>query len=580
MATRNWRYYTEPGTQEIKLGRFASGEYDTKLVRGDCANYAETRRNVLNLVYNIETSKVPLVGPESDEWWQWVDIPIGGRITRPGQLRIYLLTESTVEGGANEIDCQAYVGRDAMHVDVSNAPAPGAVAHKLITVDLTGSVSDPGDRLKLLFRTSGVNNINIYGVSCYQPQIAAAPEFVDLDDAACVLGDADYPDSVRTMELLRDNTVSVRGHKVPKNNVWQQWFALYYKNDANYSQWAINNNDLGDYRFAKRAGVSEVKCHFYAYETSGVAGCDVRMEIADPLAALVNPILAAAAQTQVVIGGPNWYTITWTFQGVDIDNEYHLQLYIDGRDVAGGGTETVYVPGVYLVETAPAAAIAHTVPDTLNTKMHSDILASTHDNARTTLNHLYYQSGKQILIGDWRFSAFSSSTPPWTFFTTQFLCQNGWAENFFGDPAVFNNSCAARGLLFSSTGSTKLRTRFEYSTDLVVNKTKQIQIALDDTFPARTVANYYEADPMYDLATNNIHDITRVIDKDVRRYMGVERCELEIRAADWEEHWDGAGTMPPCVHVNCKSDAGGATGYIIPIHFSCEEISLHPTEFP
>ena len=88
MATRNWRYYTEPGTQEIKLGRFASGEYDTKLVRGDCANYAETRRNVLNLVYNIETSKVPLVGPESDEWWQWVDIPIGGRITRPGQLRI------------------------------------------------------------------------------------------------------------------------------------------------------------------------------------------------------------------------------------------------------------------------------------------------------------------------------------------------------------------------------------------------------------------------------------------------------------------------------------------------------------
>ena len=423
MATRNWRYYTEPGEDEIKIGRMASGQYDTQLTRGVCANYAECRRNVLNLVYNIDTYKIPLVGPESNEWWQWVDIPIGGRITRPGQLYIYLYTESTAEGGANEIDCQAYVGRDAAHVDISNA----VVSHKKITVDLTGSVCNPGERLKLLFKTIGANNINIYGVSCYQPRVAATPTFVDLDDANCVLGDADFPDDVFGMKLLRDNCVAVRNYKVPKANVWCQWFGHYYKQDANYGPtgtWPGANNQLGDYRFVKRAGVSEVKCHFYAYETSGVAGCDVRMEIADPDFELAAGILPAANQTQVVVGGPGWYTLTWTFQGADITSERNLQFKIDGRDNAGAGTETVYVPGVYLVETAPAAAIAHTVPDMLNTKMHSDILASTHDNIRTTLNHLYYQGGKQILIGDWRFSDLYSYTPPWNLFTTQILSQN------------------------------------------------------------------------------------------------------------------------------------------------------------
>jgi len=565
MSTRDWRYFYPLGLQEIQLGNFASGMYDTRLVRDTCANYAQVRRNVINLSYNWDCWQVTLPGPESDEWFHLPSMVVGGRINRPGKLRIYLRTSSLSELAANAIECRVTCGHDSVQDQMHGV----SLTWRLITLTLTGNYIYNPDRLDIALKTRGANVIDIWGVCVYQEGGALLyvgnPTWTDLDDVNCALGIADYPDDVFGMKLLRDNCCAVRNYKAPKANVWCQHFNCWHKVDIAYG---ANNNDLGEYRFVKREGVSEVKLHFLAGEQAAT-GATARLEISDPDAELAAGLLPAAAQTIAINGAALlWYTITWTFQGADITSERNLALKIDALSPVGYPSE-VYIPGVYLVETAPAAAIAHTVPNIINTPMHSKILAGeVHDNTRTTLNHLYYQGGKQILIGDWRFAEYVGGS-----WVLDFLCQHNAWVNSMGNPAFYNNCVVARALLFSSTSSTLLRSRLDYSTDSTASATKQIQTALSDT-QFRAINNYYEADPMYDLATNNIHQVTRVIDSNGRH--GIEKCELEIRAADWEEHYDGVNE-PPNVHLWA---IGAATGYIIPHQYSCEECELHPTDFP
>jgi len=110
-----------------------------------------------------------------------------------------------------------------------------------------------------------------------------------------------------------------------------------------------------------------------------------------------------------------------------------------------------------------------------------------------------------------------------------------------------------------------------YTTDSAA-ATKNIQTVLDDT-AGGGVANYYEADPLFDGATNNIHEVDRTVPS---RSRGDEECRLDIRAADWEEHYDGVNE-PPQYFLNCW---GNTSGYIVPRQVSVEEIELLPSWFP
>ena len=80
MGTRKWKYYKEPGTEGIKLGKFASGGYDAYLAKAAAANKAECRRNVLGIVTNLSGTVVCGEGTHG----AWTDhiksLPLGSRI--------------------------------------------------------------------------------------------------------------------------------------------------------------------------------------------------------------------------------------------------------------------------------------------------------------------------------------------------------------------------------------------------------------------------------------------------------------------------------------------------------------------
>jgi hypothetical protein len=578
MATRSWRYYRHPGLPEIQLGQFASSAYDTRLARATCANYAEVRRNVICLAYNFRTYGITMPGPESDHWYHMPSMHIGGRIHRPGRLRIYLCLFTISALDADAIECVVKCGRDSTRAKLVRG-AGAVYVWGLITLDLTGDyVTANGDVLDIAIKTIGTNTFTLGGVSVYQeggyPAVAGNPEYSDLFDVNCLLGRDDHPDDVLAMRLLRDNCCAVRQYKAPKANIWCQWFGDYYTNQIAFGGGGVfgGNETLGVYRFVKRRGVSEVRLHYWAHELTGAGGSTVRAEIRDPDGELAAGLLPAAAQTAVlpmVIGNPPWRTITWTFQGADITEERNLELALDG--MVPGPLEVLYLPAICLVETQPSVAIAHTVPDPISVPIHSSILSGEiHRNVRDTLDHLYQIGGRQILVADWRFTDNETLKVDWG---PEFICvQNAWAR-LYGNPAVFANTTVAQAILFSSTSSRLLRSRFEYSTDNTLSATKYTQVALDDTFGGGIV-DYYEADPRYDGATNNIHQFLDVVDGRYRR--AIERAELEIRAADWEEHFDGINE-PPQVFVSAR---GNTAGYVIPHQYTLEEIELHPNRFP
>jgi len=420
------------------------------------------------------------------------------------------------------------------------------------------------DDLTIRFRTEGTNTITIYSVCCYQPAVSGGPTWTDLDDANCVLGDADYPDSALALKLLRDNCQAVRDQKVPKANVYNQSFRDWYIGHAAYD---ANNDRLGNYKFVKRAGVTVLKLHVLCKRGAG-NDPTFRAEITGLNGAPAEGAAQEVAITNVAATYPftSGLTVTWTLHADDQNVEVECGLVLDAKEAA---STIAYVPGIYLVESSPSAAITYTNPNTLNTRVNSDILASTVDNARTTHSHLWYYGARQILLADWRFGD-SADAYTMNFFPTVALAFNKGMAGPTSPPV-------SRSLLYSSTGSNRLRVKMGYHTTSGTTHDKSINIQTTENL-AGGDANAIDADPVYENATNNTHVFTRAIDgADGRPAKVTESTELDIRSADWEEHYDEVNEPPQCI---VQAITANAAEYIIPDYVTVEEVELSDDEFP
>jgi hypothetical protein len=560
---RAWRYYVEPSRNDIMLGRMASSGFDTINARSCCANYAQTRRNLIATVYNTSGNAIVCPGPDADSWTEWISIPVGNRIIRPGILRVHLRYTSTSELSDNNIHCKIKVGHDEAISTMGNLSTAWR------TIDVSLRESHPSvENLSISFRTEGTNTLTIFTVDAYQPDVHNGPgstvwPWTDLDDSSCVLGDDDFPDSVLSQRLLRDNVAAVRDRKTPRNNVYHQWFRDWHKADFVYG---ASNDDLGNYKFVKRADVTVLKIHIL---NKGSTNCEIRAEITG----LTNAPAEGAAQSAFVTNVIGTYpftgalTFTWTLVGVDITDEVECGLKIDGRDNLFG-TE-VYVPGIYLVESGPSTSIIYEPPDIKNTKQNSDILASTFDKIRTTCNHLWYYGGRSIILADWRFGEYSDS------YAMTYNCN--WTAGFSKGAAGPGRPPVSRSLLYSSTGTRRIRTRMLYKSTAGDSHIKSINTQTTENL-AGGDANAIDADPIYDGATNNTHNFTRPVDgAEGRPISMVEGTELDIRKEDWEEHYDGANEPPQCI---IQAMTANAAEYISPIYVTVEEREIAESEFP
>ncbi len=548
MATRKWKYYQEPSLTGIKLGSMSSGGYDINLTRACCANYAETRRNVLARTFNVYGYPITLPDP-GDEMMTWISVPIGNRIKK-GELSVNIYYELTSNVEAN--GCEMLIACGTAHTAhklTANTPT-----WKEFTLDLDSPIED--DSLVISMRTTGANTISIYSVSVYQPGDAAAPDWVDLDNANCRIGQDDRPKDVFAMKLLRDNVVAVRGWKTPQNNVYNHWYFINHKTSAAYSDMGGTNDDLGHYKFAKRREITVLKLHFLAAKT-GVNDPNFRVEITGLAGA---PAEGAQQDVAITNAALTWYTVTWTLNAADHPNEVECAIIMDGRDNPAG-TAKIAVPGVYLVESSPLAAIAHTVPDTLNVPPGSADVSDWADNTRKTSNHLWLYGGRQILVADWR-------------------TNEGGLDDFkANDPALDytdyddDGSIPVRGLLFSSKNSKRLRIKFGYRTTAGVAFEKGILIHTRDN------GGVIDVDPRYENApTTGLKTFTRKVDgADGSPSMVIEVTDLDIRAGDQEEHYDEANE-PPMIYVACIS--ADPAEYIEPLFVTVTEVELGESEFP
>ena len=106
MGNRKWKFYAEPGLNAIKLGKFASSAYASKLARATNANYAQCRRNVLCFTTNVDSNLIVPAPYIAGEWSHWLKVPIGPRISVPGTLKVWIFASTPgSEAAGNNIHC-------------------------------------------------------------------------------------------------------------------------------------------------------------------------------------------------------------------------------------------------------------------------------------------------------------------------------------------------------------------------------------------------------------------------------------------------------------------------------------------
>jgi len=555
MGTRKFfdKYY-ETSDNSIKTGSAVSAAYDTLLTSNSCWNYSRCRRNVLCYTLNVSGNSIALPGPATDEWEEWFSIPIADRVVAPGKLYVWFLYEGTSEQAANNVLFDVQVGTARGQNSGTNN---GNKAWIKVELDLTADVFSgytKYDRLTVRLKTLGTNTVTIYSVSAYQPCDDTQPDITDTRGANPYIGVDDYPDDVFAMKILSDNVKAVRGYKVPRSNVFNHWYREYHKTAAAYGG---ADDDLGNYKFVKRADVSEVQLHVLALK-SGANNPTLRAEI-------TGTTNAIAAQTSAVNhasldaggGASNWITLTFTFTGADVTSEVECGLIIDGKDDPAG-TATILVCGLYLVETEPSTSITHTVPNTTNTPGGSIINSSWANNVRDTCEHLWYYGGRAICLADWRFTP---ATDQVFAATTAVFAKEGYGQTA---------TVIGRAILYSSKNSERLRCRLGCYTSSGTTQTKGINIQTSEHNTDHS--DQIDADPHYDDNTNNDYQSTAEF-TDERIF----ECDLDIRDADQEEHYDGVNEPPQVWFQAATTDP---SEYVLPTFVSCEEVRLSETEFP
>ncbi len=555
MSTRRYRPYSAPQFAPFQNGSWVRGPDDSKPVNAAIVSYAETRRNVLAITANTG-SVVPLVHHdyenEEDNFVSFTSIPIDKRVLFNAQatdnkLKVFIRYHLNVDGiGANKCYMRAYLGASHAEVELTSAAATGAWAEA--TIDFEDRDVEHG-QLHIHFRTDGANTVNIWTISHFQPGDSGAPAWVDISGANCKLGTEDWPHSAMSMKLLTDAVKAVRGNRTVKSNAFNHWYRDYAKTGNAYK----NNDELGRYKFVKREGVSQMILHCCMHSDDENNDFTLRAEI-------VCPGNAIAAQTLDYSAGadPMWDSFTFTFTGDDVAAEVECELLLDAKD--NGYGMTMYLPGRCLVEKHLDAAVAHTVPDTDNTRSGTVQGVSEWDNKKNTLVNLWKGGGMAIALSDWCFG----------------LGVLGYSERLLLDAAAADKSdhgssgsIAARAICFPSTGSSRLRLSMGYITTAGEAQTKTIEFQLSDSM---VDATYDEIGPGPDRAI----EFLEANEENIR----VASCEFDIASADWETPPGELGPADVPLQLWMFAYTTNPAEYVKPVWLTIEEITLGEGEFP
>lgn len=547
MSTRIFYPYAEPSLNELKMRSgvppWAWGPYDQKLVNAIVSNYAQTRRMQLCMPHNTQGVHTFSSEYQLQRWMPWFRIPLGRRIIRMGQakkLRFDLYCKTDSEASGHNVDVRAQLDNgDGDEVTVLTT----SWGYKTIEIDLT-KVQESNEWLSLMLRAQSGNVFSCKSISGFQEQTSATPAWISLNATNQVIGDDDYPDSVMLMRLIRNATVAVREQKTVRSNVLTHWFYPSYKQGSDYSG---TYDDLGRYRFAKRAGMSEVKVHCLACKSVGDPDWTLRVDL--------EGVTVAAQEDTVDQTTPTWYTFTFTLTGSDITDEVISEVLFDGKE----GTAATYQHLPYfIVLESPGSSLVHVVPDVVEVPAGSSIISDQFDAMRTTLHHLFTRGGAAICCADYRVGTdagdylYCNATSP-------------GKANIGGS----STSTVARGIVFPSTSSKRIRLSMGYETNSGSSYTKHINMQISDDLDFDT---WDDTDPRYEDFTHGAYQFTE--EKDTE---DVISCDLDIPSGDWETHEPGGG-QPLQFWISAWTDNSGE--YVVPKWVAVQEVELDQEEFP
>ena len=539
MGTRIFNVnYADPSVALHYNGSAASGGADVPLTNAAVATYAQTRRNVLAITLNSAPTTALTIS-QDDEWVEQVRVPIAGRVTLPGKLKVLIYGKTSADGsGANQVFARCTVGGAQGFID-GFTTSDAWQSTTLTLADSDVSYMTGGGELIIDLRTYGANQTSIKTICAYQPADSTAPAWVDL--AGTEVGNDDEPDSALRLRTQRNTIVAVRGNRTRRANVFNHWYGGGRKFSAGYG---AANDDLGRYQFVKREGVDNLHVHMCCWGTT--TSLTLRAEIAG-----TTHSDAATTTAFTVQADPMWKTISFAMSSTDITTEQEIELLLDSS------TDEAVMCGVCVIEEhISSTAVTHTVPDVTEVQAGDTIHASEHAEIADTMDHLW-RRGQSIALSDWRFNTAALET--------MYCNQTTRDKTDYGN----TSSVIARAIVFPSTASKRMFIRVGYKTTTGDSYNKQIEFQLSDSM---TDATADETGPGVDsgIIFGNARDDN----------LYVEAALMDITAGDYETPAGALAETDVPYQVWVFGWTENASEYIIPEWVTIEEVDLAFGEFP
>jgi hypothetical protein len=459
--------------------------------------YANMRHNVLSIPFAgahefsttaTNTVITPSLTGSAEANRGFMILPVDGRVTFPGNLRVWFYCKTANEGATEAVRITAkidigYAGyAQGFNVQASASTLVHSATTAWYSVDLTlpdigqtylpdappaqGNHVDTGYP-PLLVCTATVDNtfantLSLYCVCAYQKQIEATPAHHSLSAVGNLIGSDDKPRSAAIDKLLKDEIKAVRNNRVPRSNIVAHWYPIFYKTLTAAYPAGVNN--LGDYKLVKRSGCSTMYVYACVNEYNGGAN---RWSLKSTMASTTE---TTSTVTSILRNNDMayWVGTRFTFSTANTAIEKELNLKLCGK-ITAGSTAIGLVHGVCVTEKPiSTTSVAHTVPDTSQYYPSSYMKSAQVENERATLTSMW-QRQPAIAMSDYRFTQ--------TNLPNQLSCNTARyvKDHPCTTAAYVNSSVAGRALVFPSYGSHRLRFRLGLQTYKAANAPEEIE---------------------------------------------------------------------------------------------------------
>lgn len=460
-----------------------------------CYTYAHARHNVLAIPFagahefstaTTNTVITPALTGSPESQRGFLILPIDGRISFPGNLRVWFYCKTSSESATASVRITAridvgYAGyAQGFNVSASASTLVHSSTTSWYSVDLTlpdigqtylpdapparGSRVDTGYP-PMLVCTATVDNgfsnsLTMHCVCAYQRQISSSPTYTDLNAASNLIGADDKPRSAALDLLLKNGVSAARNNRVPRSNVVAHWYPIFYKIPT--TSYPASADDLGNYKLIKRAGCSAVFVYACVNEYNGGANrysLKYTMTSTTEATATVTGILRNNDQAY-------WVGSRFTFSTANVALEKELNLKLCAKLTAGSAAIAL-VHGVCVMEKPPSStSVSHTVPDPSQYITRSYMESAQVENERATLTSIWNRQ-PAIAMADYRFTQ--------TGLPNQLSCNTArYAKDHPEAPAYATSSVAGRALAIPSYGSHRFRFRLGLQTHAAANAPEDI----------------------------------------------------------------------------------------------------------